>query len=112
MIKPFSDSVRVGNLLYVSGQIGVDERRLVPSGLEDEVRLLMSNVKRVLDANDRTFDDLVNVTIFATDVADFDAFNAVYVTYFTGRLPARAFIGSGKLLFGARFELTAIAACN
>ena len=56
-----------------------------------------------------TMNDLVMVTIFAPDVAHFASFNAVYVQYFEGPLPARAFIGSGPLLFGCRFELTAIA---
>ena len=62
-----------------------------------------------LTAAEMTTDDLVMVTIFAPDVANFAAFNAVYLEYFSGPLPARAFIGSGPLVFGARFELTAIA---
>ncbi|MEO9170206.1 MAG: RidA family protein [Candidatus Baltobacteraceae bacterium] len=107
--KPFSDAVWAGDTLYISGQIGLDERRIVPKGLEDEAHLLMRNLQRVLTANSLAFESIVSVTIFTPDVAHFEAFNAVYLHYFTGRLPARAFIGSGPLLFGARFELTAIA---
>ena len=69
----------------------------------------MNDVRAVLAAAGMTPDDLVNVTIFAPDVSHFAAFNAVYVTYFSGPLPARAFIGSGPLLFGCRFEVTAVA---
>ena len=54
-------------------------------------------------------DDLVSVQVYASDVGDYDAFNSVYRTYFTREFPARAFLGSGTLLFGARFEVTGIA---
>ena len=56
-----------------------------------------------------TMDDLVSVTIYCSDVSHYDAFNSVYRTYFTGNYPARAFIGSGALLFDARFEMQGIA---
>ncbi len=107
---PFSDAVRAGETLYVSGRLGLDPAtRRPPAAVEDEARALMDDLRAVLTAAGLTCDDLVMVTIFAPDVAHFAAFNAVYLSYFTGPLPARAFIGSGPLLFGARFELTAIA---
>jgi 2-iminobutanoate/2-iminopropanoate deaminase len=107
---PFSDAVRAGDTLYVSGRLGLDPKtRRPPADVSDEARCLMGDLQRVLSVAEVTVDDLVMVTIFAPDVANFAAFNAVYVSYFTGPLPARAFIGSGPLLFGARFELTAIA---
>jgi enamine deaminase RidA (YjgF/YER057c/UK114 family) len=56
-----------------------------------------------------TMDDLVSVQVFCSDVTNFDAFNGVYRTYFHGNFPARAFVGSGKLLFGARYEVMGIA---
>ena len=56
-----------------------------------------------------TMDDLVSVTIYCSDVSHYSAFNSVYRTYFTGNYPARAFIGSGNLLFDARFEMQGIA---
>jgi len=107
---PFSDAVRVGDTLYLAGRIGIDPATgKPPNDIADEARVLMDDVQRVLAAARMTMDDLVMVTIFAPDVGDFAAFNAVYLTYFGAALPARAFIGSGPLLFGARFELTAIA---
>jgi 2-iminobutanoate/2-iminopropanoate deaminase len=106
---PFSDAVRVGDTLYVAGRLGVDRATgKPPADPADEARAVMNDVRAVLAAAGMTPDDLVNVTVFAPDVSHFAAFNAVYVTYFSGPLPARAFIGSGPLLFGCRFEVTAI----
>jgi 2-iminobutanoate/2-iminopropanoate deaminase len=107
---PFSDAVRVGETLYVAGRLGIDSKTArPPDEAADEARLLMDHLRRVLQAAGMTTAELVMVTVFAPDVAHFAAFNAVYVTYFDGPLPARAFIGSGPLLFGCRFELTAVA---
>jgi 2-iminobutanoate/2-iminopropanoate deaminase len=107
---PFSDAVRAGETLYVSGRLGVDRTTSrPPEDVSDEARLLMDDLRAVLAGAGMTTSELVTVTIFASDVSHFAAFNAVYVTYFEGPLPARAFIGSGPLLFGCRFELTAVA---
>ncbi|MDB5029151.1 MAG: Endoribonuclease [Candidatus Eremiobacteraeota bacterium] len=107
---PFSDAVRAGETLYVSGRLGVDRTTSrPPKDVSDEARLLMDDLRAVLAGAGMTTSELVTVTIFASDVSHFAAFNAVYVTYFEGPLPARAFIGSGPLLFGCRFELTAVA---
>ena len=110
-VKPFSDGVRVGNTLYVSGRIGLDPQTGMPPGdVTAEARALMENLQGVLAAAGMSLKHLAMVTVFAPDVADFAAFNDVYLTYFDkDALPARAFVGSGRLLFGARFELTAIA---
>ena len=107
---PFSDAVRAGETVYIAGRIGLDRTTgKPPADVADEARVLMDDVCDVLRACGLTTADLAMVTIFAPDVRDFAAFNAVYLGYFGERLPARAFIGSGPLLFGARFELTAIA---
>ena len=107
---PFSDAVRVGDTLYLAGRIGIDPATgKPPPAVGDEARVLMDDLQRVLVAARMTTADLVMVTIFAPDIGDFAAFNEVYLSYFNGPLPARAFIGSGPLLFGARFEITAIA---
>jgi len=106
---PFSDAVRVGETLYLSGRLGLDpQTRRPPDDVTTEARLMMDDLQRVLAAAGMSCDDLVMVTIFG-DAAHFAAFNAVYLSYFEGPPPARAFIGSGPLLFGARFEITAIA---
>ncbi len=108
---PFSDAVLAGDTLYVSGHVGVEAKAWqIPEKLEDEARLLMDYLKASVTQAGMTMDDVVNVTIYCPDTALFERFNAVYKTYFTpGRYPARAFLGSGPLIFGAHFEVTAIA---
>jgi 2-iminobutanoate/2-iminopropanoate deaminase len=107
---PFSEAVLVGDTLYVAGHIGLDPQTGKPGATpEDEARLVMESIKRTVEAAGMTMDDLVSVQVFCSDVSFFDAFNGVYRTYFHGDYPARAFIGSGKLLFGARFEVQGVA---
>ena len=106
---PFSGAVLVDNTLYLSGTIGLDENQQVPSTPEAEARLVLNNVQGTLEAAGMTMDDLVSVQVFCSDVAHYDAFNAVYRTYFTGEFPARAFLGAGTLLFEARFEVQGVA---
>jgi 2-iminobutanoate/2-iminopropanoate deaminase len=108
-VPPFSGAVLAGNTLYLSGTIGLEANQQVPSTAEAEARLVLDNVRNTLAAADMTMDDLVSVQIFCSDVAHYDAFNAVYRTYFEGDFPARAFIGAGILLFDARFEVQGIA---
>jgi len=109
-VLPFSGAVWVGQTLYLSGTIGLTADRGVPATAEEEAKNVLNNVKGTLEAAGLTMDDLVSVQVFSSDVADYDAFNAVYRTYFTQTYPARAFIGAGTLLFGARFEVLGIAA--
>ncbi len=106
---PFSGAVLVGNTLYLSGTIGLDENQQVPSTPEAEARLVLNSMQSTLEAAGMTMDDLVSVQVFCSDVAHYAAFNSVYRTYFTTEFPARAFIGAGTLLFDARFELQGIA---
>ncbi len=108
-VPPFSGAVRTGETLYLSGTIGRTASGAIPATAEEEARLVLDNVKSTLAAANMTMDDLVYVQIFCSDVAHYDAFNAVYRTYFTEEFPARAFIGSGSLLFDARFEVQSIA---
>ncbi len=106
---PFSRAVRVGDTLYLSGDIGRTPDGKVPEDPEAEARLVLDSVKRALGEAGMTMDDLVSVQVFCSDVALFDTWNRVYRSYFTKEFPARAFIGSGKLLFGAHFEVQGIA---
>ncbi len=110
-LKPFSDAVLVGDTLYVGGRIGLDPNTgLPPADVADEARCLMEDLRDVLAAAGMTMRQLVSVTVFSPDASHFETFNDVYLGYLdANRLPARAFIGSGALLFGARFELTAVA---
>jgi 2-iminobutanoate/2-iminopropanoate deaminase len=106
---PFSGAVQVGKTVYLSGDIGLDEIGKVPPTAAAEARLLLDNVQRTLKEAGLTMDDLVFVQVFCSDVKHYDAFNKVYRTYFKKEFPARAFIGAGKLLFDARFEMQGIA---
>lgn len=106
---PFSGSVKVGDTLYISGQIGLGPDRKPPAEVTDEAKLVLESLKNQLVKAGMTMDDLVSVQVFCSDVKHYDAFNAVYRTYFTREFPARAFLGSGTLLFGARFEVMGVA---
>ena len=101
---PYSDAVVVGDTVYLAGRLGLVDGR-PPADVEQEVTLILDGMKAVLAAEGMTMDDLVVVQVFCTDVALLERFNAVYRTYFTQGYPARAFVGSGPLLFGARFEV-------
>lgn len=107
---PFSDAVLVGDTLYLSGNGGIDLQTMeVPEDPREEVKLLMENFTKTLALADMTLDDLVSVTVYSPDLSLYSDFNEVYRSYFTDEFPARAFIGSGPLLFGMRFEMQAIA---
>ena len=108
-LPPFSGGVFVGNTLYLAGEIGTDANNKVPDTPEAEARAVMDKVQARLKTAGLTMDDLVSVQIFCSDVKHYAAFNQVYRTYFSREYPARAFIGSGGLLFGARFEVQGIA---
>ena len=108
-VTPFSGAVQAGNTVYLSGTLGLGPNRTRPETAEAEATNVLNNVKAQLESAGLTMDDLVVVQVFASDTADYDAFNRVYRTYFTKEFPARAFLGAGPLLFGARFEVQGIA---
>jgi len=106
---PFSDAVVVGDTLYLAGTIGFDKDGKLPATVEDEAKTAMENVKKVLENQGMTMDDLVSVQVYGTDFSLYQKFNEVYRTYFHGKFPARAFIGAASLIRGAHFELMGIA---
>ena len=107
---PFSDAVLVGDTLYLSGNGGLDVSTMtVPDDPKAEAKLLMENFTATLALADMSLDDLVSVTVYCPDLSLYGDFNEIYRSYFDGDFPARAFIGSGPLLFGMRFEMQAIA---
>ena len=107
---PFSDAVLVGDTLYLAGRIGIDPvTGHAPADVDAEIKLLLDGVEAVLAQADMTMNDLVTVQIFSPDLSLWDRFNAAYVKRFSQELPARAFIGSGPLLRGGRFEMIGIA---
>ena len=109
--QPFADAVLIdGRTLYLSGRIGlVPGTRNVPSSAEEEARRLLDDLKQVLSAAGMSMANLVQLQVFCSDVSLWQTFNEIYKEYFDGPLPARAFVGSGTLLFGARFEMIGIA---
>ena len=105
---PFSDAILAGDTLYLSGRLGLENGQL-PADPQQEARNILDQIQAVLEQAGMTMDDLVSVQVFCSDVAHFGDFNAVYTSYFSDAPPARAFVGSGTLLRGARFEVAGIA---
>lgn len=109
---PFSDGVLHGDTIYLSGRLGVDPATgKIAEDPKQEIKIILDGLKATLAEASMTMDHLVNVQVFCTDPERYyDIFNEEYRTYFTGKLPARAFIGTSVLLRGARFEVLGIAA--
>lgn len=109
---PYSPGIRVGDTLYVSGQLGrdPDTAKLVAGGIAAETRQALKNIREVLLAAGMDYRDVVSVTVFITDFADFAAFNAVYSEVFAVDPPARATVQVAGLNLGARVEIQMIAA--
>lgn len=109
---PFSEAVRVGDIVFLSGKIGVKPgtRELVPGGMPAEARQVMDSIKATLERYGLSMGDLVKCTVMLTDMAEWAAFNEIYKTYFNGRYPARSAFGASGLALGARVEVECIAA--
>ena len=109
---PFSEAVRVGSMLYLSGQIGTvpgGELRLVEGGIQAETRQTMENIKTVLEKYGSSLDEVVKCTVFLADIAEWPALNEVYVEYFTAHKPARSAVAGSGLALGARVEIECMA---
>ena len=109
---PFSEAVRVGSLLYLSGQIGIvpGSRKLVDGGVREEARQTMENIKTSLEAHGYAMTDVVKCTVMLADISEWGTFNEVYKTFFSGRYPTRSALGANGLAMGARVEIECIAA--
>jgi len=110
---PFSDAVRAGGLLFVSGQLGVQPgtTELVSGGIEVETRQCLDNLRAILERNGSSLERVVKCTAFLADMDEWARMNAVYRGYFPKGLPARSAFGVGdRLAFHARIELECIAA--
>ncbi len=105
----FSPAVRVGNLLFLSGQIGVDTAgRLVAGGIQAEARQALNNIRGVLEQYGSSMDRVVKCTVFLADIKDYAAFNEIYATYFRVRKPARSAMAASGLALNARTEVECI----
>ena len=109
---PFSDAVRAQGMLYLSGQIGnlPGTTDLAPGGIEAEARQALDNIRAILERNGSSMARIVKCTVMLADIAEWPAFNAIYVTYFPGHRPARSAFASTGLAFGARVEIECLAA--
>lgn len=105
----FSPAVRVGDLLFVSGQIGTDSTgRLVAGGIQAEGRQALNNVRATLERYGSSLDRVVKCTVFLADAKDFQDFNEIYATYFRVRKPARSAVIVSSLAANARVEVECI----
>lgn len=110
-IGPYSQAIKSGDLLFMSGQIPIDPKtgNLVAGDIDAETRRVMDNIGAVLSAAGAKFENLVKTTIYLTDLGDFAAVNRVYASYFSLDPPARATVQVSALPRGARVEIEAIA---
>ena len=108
---PFSAAVRVGNVLYVSGQMGTIEGKLelVKGGIEAETRQTLANMKAILERHGSSLDRVVKCTVMMADMSEWPAMNAIYVEHFPLHLPARSAFGASALALGGRVEIECIA---
>lgn len=107
---PFSDAVQVGNMYFLSGQIGMDQstRSLVPGGIEAETKQTLENIKAVLAQHDMEMTDVVKAMVILDDIEDFASFNTIYRTYFPQK-PARTTYAAQGLAVGAKIEIEVVA---
>jgi 2-iminobutanoate/2-iminopropanoate deaminase len=110
-IGPYSPAVRVGQLLFVSGQVALDPAtgNMVEGDITAQTRRVLDNIGALLKAGGLAFADVVRTTIFVADMNDFQAVNEVYATYFSTPFPARATVQVARLPKDARIEIDAIA---
>jgi 2-iminobutanoate/2-iminopropanoate deaminase len=110
-IGPYSQAIMAGNTLYLAGQIAIDPAtNQVKSGtIEEETKLVLENLKAVLEAAGMTMANVVSTTVFMTDLNEFPRMNAVYATYFPQNPPARATVQVARLPRDVKVEIAAIA---
>ncbi|MEC4879888.1 MAG: RidA family protein [Scytonema sp. PMC 1070.18] len=109
---PFSEAVRVGNMLYLSGVLGniPGTKELVPGGIQAEMKQTMENIKRILERHGSSLSQLVKCKVMLADINDWNAMNEVYLSYFPqNRLPARSSLAASGLALNARVEIECMA---
>ncbi len=103
---PFSQAVRVNDLIFLSGQLGTDENfNLVEGGIVPQAHQIFANMKAILDANNSSLANIVKCTVMLEDIGEWPRFNEVYVTYFPGNKPSRSAFGADGLALGGAVEM-------
>ncbi len=105
--RPFSEAVKVGNMLVLSGNIGIDPKtgKLAPGGIKGETKQVMENIKRTLEKYGSSLDHVFKCTVMLADIKEWADFNKVYVEYFPNKKPARSAFGSSGLAMNCRVEV-------
>ena len=108
---PFSPAIRVGNIIYLSGQLGnkMGTRELVPGGIEAETRQTLENIKTVVEAAGSSMDKVFKCTVFLADIADYEKMNKVYASFWPKDPPTRSTIAGSGLALGAKVEIECMA---
>jgi 2-iminobutanoate/2-iminopropanoate deaminase len=107
---PFAEAVRVGDMLYLSGQLGTDSSgKLVSGGIGPETRQALTNIAAVLARHGSSMDRVVKCTVMLADIREWGAMNEVYMQFFPEHRPARSAFGTTGLALGARLELECMA---
>lgn len=112
---PFSEAVRAGDLIFLSGMLGTvpGTRNMVPGGVKGETKQIMDSMRKILENHGSSMDRIVKCTVILADIKEWAEMNEVYATYFQkGKFPARTAFESSGLLFGARVEIECIAAAK
>lgn len=110
-IGPYSDAVRVGDMLFLSGRIGLDQStmQLVSGGIEEQTRQCLANITQVLQLAGNSLENVIKSTVFLSDMSDFAAMNLVYAEFFPDWKPARSTVAVAGLPMGALVEIETIA---
>ena len=104
--RPFSEAVRVGDVLYLSGQLGIRPDGTLPDGFEAQAKQMMDNIGATLARRKLGWGDVFHCLVMLDDMADWPAFNAIYAPYFDKeKLPARSALGARGLALGAKIEM-------
>ena len=104
--RPFSEAVRVGDILYLSGQLGIRPDGTLPEGFEAQAKQMMDNIGATLARRKLGWGDVFHCLVMLDDMADWPAFNAIYTPYFDkAKLPARSALGARGLALGAKIEM-------
>jgi len=109
---PFSQIVKAGNTLYMSGQIGINPAtgKLAAGGFEGEAKQTLENIKRTLEQHNYSMSNIVKCTVMLTNINDFKAFNAIYTQYFSAPYPARSAFAVKALALDSLVEVECIGA--